>query len=184
MPFDLIPEPAVAYLFLVRPMRILARALLLFAIPALASCERTKTLRCRPLNCELDVPASWNVASDEGYRIIAIGDGVGVMLGSLQHNLGNPSATLKTAKEMATKGDPNAKITEPTPIRIDGRNWLQFTVTTGSGADALEFLTYTYSGPEGTFVVNGSATPDQFEAKRALLTRYMNTFRFPKKVTP
>jgi hypothetical protein len=159
------------------------RALVLFSTVAAASCERTQTLRCSPLKCELDVPASWNIARNEGYRIVAGGDGVGVMLASLQQNFGSPAATVPEARRMATKGDPNAKFTEPAPITIDGHKWLQFTVTTGTGADALEFLTYTYSGPEGTFVVVGSTAPDQFEAKRALLTRYMNTFRFPKKVT-
>ncbi len=125
----------------------------------MASCERTQTLRCRPLKCELDVPVSWHVVSDKGYRIVAGGDGAGVMLGSLQQNFGSPSATLSEAKRMASKGDPNARISEPTPIAIDGHKWLQFTVTTGSGADATEFLTYTYSGPEGTFVVIGTASP-------------------------
>ena len=166
-------------------MRIFARrAFVLFAMVAAASCERTQTLRCSPLKCELDVPASWNIARNEGYRIVAFGDGVGVTLVSLQQNLGSPSATVNEARKFATKGDPNAKFTEPTPVTIDGHKWLQFTVTTGSGADALEFLTYTYSGAEGTFVVIGTSSPDQFEAKRGLLTHYANTFRFPKKMTP
>ncbi|MBA2433835.1 MAG: hypothetical protein H0V54_01895 [Chthoniobacterales bacterium] len=163
-------------------MRILPRVLLLLMIPSLTFCEPLKTLRGRPLNCELDIPASWKIATDEGYKIIATGDGLGIQLGSLQQNLGDPSATLQTAKQMAAKGDPNAQIGEPTPITIDGRKWLQFTVMTGSGTDALKYLTYTYSGSEGTYVIEGCAMANQFEAKRALLARYMNTFRFPKKV--
>jgi len=165
-------------------MRKLVPALLLYATAAMASCERTQTLRCQPLKCELDVPASWKVVSDEGYRIVAGGDGVGVMLGSLEQNFGSPSATLSEARRMASKGDLNAKIGEAIPIAIDSHNWLQFTVRTGSGADAMDFLTYTYSGPEGTFVIIGSARSARFEAKRVLLTHYMNTFRFPKEGKP
>jgi hypothetical protein len=164
-------------------MRISLCVVLLFATAAVAD-EATTTLRGKPLACELDVPASWDVVSDEGYRILALGDGAGLMLGSKQQNLGDPSATLKEAREMATKEDSNAKVSDPTPITIDGHKWLQFTATTGRGADAMTFLTYTYSGPEGTFVVTGYTSADQFEAKRALLTHYMGTFRFPKKVAP
>ena len=169
-------------LCLVRPMRVLTFIFLpMLIITCAAADDTTQTLRGKPLACELDVPASWEVASNEGYRILALGDGAGLMLGSLQQNLGDPSATLKEAKGMATKDDPNAKFTEPVSITIDGRKWLQFMTTTNGVGGAMTFLTYTYSGPEGTFVVIGYTTSDQFETKRALLTRYMSTFRFPKK---
>jgi hypothetical protein len=164
-------------------MRILACAFLFFVTVALAvSGEATQTLRGKPLACELDVPASWKVVSNEGYRILALGDGAGLMLGSKQQNLGDPSATMKEAKEMAIKDDPHAKMTQPVPITIDGRKWLQFTTTTTGDGGSMTFLTYTYSGSEGTFVVIGYTSTDQFETKRPLLTHYMNTFRFPKKV--
>jgi hypothetical protein len=166
-------------------MRTLTSGFLSFVITALAaSDEATQTLRGKPLACELDVPASWEVVSNEGYRILALGDGAGLMLGSKQENLGDPFATLKVAKEMATKDDPNAKITDPVPITIDGHKWLQFITTTTGEGGAMTFLTYTYSGPEGTFSVIGYTSTDQFEMKRAFLTHYMNTFRFPKKETP
>lgn len=174
---------AVAHLVYVdRPMRVLRFIFLpMLTITLAAAGDATQTLRGKPLACELDVPASWEVASNEGYRILALGDGAGLMLGSLQQNLGDPSATLKEAKGMATKDDPDAKFTEPVSITIDGRKWLQFMTTTNGVGGAMTFLTYTYSGPEGTFVVIGYTTSDQFETKRALLTRYMSTFRFPKK---
>jgi hypothetical protein len=163
-------------------MRATTCGFLSMLIAALAAAgDTSQTLRGNPLACELDVPASWEVVSNEGYRILALGDGAGLMLGSLQQNLGDPSATLKEAKRMATKDDPNAKVTEPVSITIDGHKWLQFMTTTTGEGGAMTFLTYTYSGPEGTFVVIGYTTSDQFEAKRALLTHYMGTFRFPKK---
>jgi hypothetical protein len=86
-----------------------------------AAVDASQTLRGKPLACELDVPASWEVVSNEGFRILAIGDGAGLMLGSLPQNLGDPSVTLDEAKRMATKDDPDAKISEPTSITIDGR---------------------------------------------------------------
>jgi hypothetical protein len=166
-------------------MRVSTFTLLLFATSAcVASDEATRTLRGKPLGCELEVPAAWEVVSDEGYRILALGEGAGLMLGSKQENLGNPSATLKEARAMAAKDDPNAKMTEPSPITIDGHKWLQFTTTTTSEGETMKFLTYTYSGPEGTFVVIGYTSADQFEAKKPLLTHYMNTFRFPKTSGP
>jgi hypothetical protein len=151
-------------------------------IAALAgSDEATRTLRGKPLACELDVPATRDVVSDKGHHILAIGDGAGLTVDSKQENLLDPSAVLKEAKEMAAKQDPNAKMTEAVPITIDGHKWLQFTTITTLEGNALTVLKYTYSGPEGTFVVTGWTSADQFETKRALLTHYMNTFRFPKE---
>jgi hypothetical protein len=102
------------------------------------------------------------------------------MLAAIEDDLGDPSAAVKVGREMATKQDSNAKVTEPTPITVDGRKWLQFTTTSTLEGDTLTFLVYSYSGSEGTFVVIGYTAADQFEGKRALLTHYMNTFRFPK----
>ena len=89
------------------------------------------------------------MVSDEGYRIVAVGDGAGLMLAGHEDNLGDPSAAVKVGREMATKQDPNAKITEATPITIDGRKWLQFTTTSTHEGDTLTFLVYCYSGSEG-----------------------------------
>ena len=162
-------------------MRTHALPLLLFATATVAAPNDTaQTMRGRPVPCELDVPASWKIVSDEGYRVLAIGDGAGLMLGLNQQNLGDPSAAVKVGRDIATKQDPNAKVTEPTPITIDGHKWLQFTTTSTGEGGAMTFLVYSYSGPEGTFVVIGYTAADQFESKRALLTHYMNTFRFPK----
>ncbi len=166
-------------------MRLHVLSFLLFAATTVAAPNDTvQTMRGRPIPCELDVPAWWKIVSDEGYRILAIGDGAGLMLGLNPQNLGDPSAAVKVGKNMATKQDPNAKVSEPTPITIDGHKWLQFTITsTGEGA-TMTFLVYSYSGPEGTFVVIGYTAAEQFESKRDLLTHYMNTFRFPKVTSP
>jgi hypothetical protein len=160
-------------------------SLLLFASVAIAwSDEPTQTLRGKPIACELDVPASWSVTSDKGgARITAIGDGAGLSLGVIRENLGDPSAAVKVGRDMATKQDPNATVTEPVPITVDGHKWLQFTNNSpGLDSEPTTFLVYSYSGTEGTFVVIGFAPTDLFESKKALLTRYMNTFRFPKSV--
>jgi hypothetical protein len=158
---------------------------LLFASVAIAwSDEPTQTLRGKPVACELDVPASWRVISDkDGARITAIGDEAGLMLGVIPENLGDPSAAVKVGRDMATKQDPNATVTEPAPITIDGHKWLQFTNNSpGQDGDETTFLVYSYSGAEGTFVVIGFAPTNLFQSKKALLTRYMNTFRFQKSV--
>jgi hypothetical protein len=166
-------------------MRTHIASLLLFASVATSwSDQPTQTLRGKPVACELDVPASWRVISDKGgARITAVGDGAGLMLGVTPENLGDPSAAVKVGRDMATKQDPNAKITEPVPITVDGHKWLQFTNSSpGPDGDATTFLVYSYSGAEGTFVVIGFALTDLFQTKKSLLTRYMNTFRFPKSI--
>src|SRR4051794_3463061 len=73
---------AVAHLVLVRPMRLHPLVFLLFAaVTAAASNDTVQTMRGRPIPCELDVPGSWKIVSDEGYRVLALGDGAGLMLG-------------------------------------------------------------------------------------------------------
>jgi hypothetical protein len=147
---------------------------LLFATAAAvaASDEAIKTLRGKPFAFELDIPASWEVVSDQGRQITAIGDGVTLMVGIRQKS----DDSSKKAKD-----DPNARLSEPTSITIDGRKWFEFTTILGDGPDALKSLVATYSGPEGSFMISGDTRVDQFEAKRALLVHCMGTFRFPKK---
>jgi hypothetical protein len=160
-------------------------SLLLFASVTIASSdEPTQTLRGTLLACELDVPASWRVIADQGgARITAIGNGAGLMLGVTAENLGDPSAAVKVGRDMATKQDQNATLTEPVPITVAGHKWLQFTNNSpGLDGDSTTFLVYSYSGAEGTFIVIGFAPTDLFESKKALLTRFMSTFRFPKPV--
>jgi hypothetical protein len=165
-------------------MRLHALSLLLFAATTSAAPNDTvQTKRGRPIPCERDAPASWKIVSNEDYRILAIGDGAGLMLGLNPQNLGDPSAAVKVGKDMATKQNPNARVTEPTPITIDGHKWLQFITTSTGEGGVMTFLVYSYSGAEGTFVVIGYTAADQFESKRALLTHYMNTFRFPKAIS-
>src|SRR5439155_13731196 len=141
----------VAYLFLVRPMRVGIASFVFVATAVAETPDAVQTLRGRPLPCELDAPASWKVVSDEGYRIVAVGDGAGLMLAAIEDDLGDPSAAVKVGREMATKQDSNAKVTEPTPITVGGRKWLQFTTTSTHQGDTLTFLVYSYSCSEGTF---------------------------------
>jgi len=74
------------------------------------------------------------------------------MLGVTAEDLGDPAAAVKVGRDMATKQDPNATVTEPVPITVAGHKWLQFINNSpGLEGDPTTFLLYSYSGIEGTF---------------------------------
>ena len=75
---------------------------------------------------------------------------------------------------------PGAVCSEPRPVTIAGRDWLEFTVTATVGTQPTTFLNYTYAGRIGTFTIIGQVPTADLEVKRDVLTRYMKTFRFPK----
>jgi hypothetical protein len=147
-------------------------------LPAVAEDASLQTLRGTLVPCEIDVPSTWRVRTNEG-TIAAIGDGMQILVHSDQH-VGDSHAAAKAACDGARALMPDAEWTEARAIKVAGAEWLEYTITGTLEKQAMTFLNYTHSGRAGTFTIIAQAIADEFPKKRDTLVRYMNTFRFPK----
>jgi hypothetical protein len=146
--------------------------------PAIAADTPLQTLRGVVVPGEVDVPSSWTVKRNASV-IAAQGDGMQILLSS-DTSSGDSAAAAKVACDGARELMPGATCTAARPIRLAGREWLEFTVTATVEKTAMTFLNFTYSGPEGTFTIIGQVRTEELGQKRDALGRYMRTFRFPQ----
>jgi hypothetical protein len=130
--------------------------------------------------CEIDVPATWKIVGTNASVVAVRGDGMRIMLSSDPHEAGDTLVAAKIACDGARELMPGAVCSDPQPVRIAGRDWLEFTVTAMVGTQPTTFLNYTFAGRVGTFTIIGQVPTADLEAKRDVLMRYMKTFRFPK----
>ena len=139
-----------------------------------------QTVRGTLVPAEIDVPATWHVAGTNGGVIAVRGDGMQIMLSSNPQEVGGTSAAAKIACDGARQIMPDAVCTEPRPVTIAGRDWLEYVVTGTVEKQAMTFLNYTYAGRIGTFTIIGQVRTVDFPEKQDALSRYMKSFRFPK----
>lgn len=156
----------------------------LFLIVVCAACTAedgaVQTIHGTRVACEVDVPATWTVVGTNASVIAARGDGMQIMLSSDTREVGGTSAAAKIACDGARELMPGAVCSALRAVTIAGRDWLEFTVTATVGTQPTTFLNYTYAGRIGTFTIIGQVPTADLEQKRGLLTRYMQSFRFPK----
>jgi hypothetical protein len=68
---------------------------------------------------------------------------------------------------------------QPQPVELDGRTWLEFVVKCRMEGIPVGYEFYVYSGSEGTFQIVGWTTQNLFERDAERLRSVMQTFRFP-----
>ena len=155
----------------------IVRGVLAISVSSAVAAEApVQTLRGTRVPCEIDVPSSWRVRSNEN-AVAAIGDDMQILLSS-GPQVGDSQAAAKVACDGARQLMPDAKWTEFQPIKLAGHDWLEFTITGTLENRAMTFLNYTYSGPAGTVTIIGQVMTERLAEKREDLVRYMNTFRF------
>jgi hypothetical protein len=150
------------------------------AVPA----QKPTTLRGRTLLYSLTLPAGWTAkpgsGRNSGYDMIASSGGAYVGIVAQDGTWGTTETVADFALKRKKNIMPDAQISDPTSVSIDGHQWLQFRSTGHNESIPISQLMFTYAGPEGTFQMCGWTTQNAFEAALPSLRRVMESFRFPE----
>ena len=92
---------------------------------------------------------------------------------------GNADNLAKAARQRIKEVGSDVEMSEPEPLRIDGHDWLQFTVKCKVKMIPFHYQYYTYSGKEGSFQIIGWTAQGAGDREAAKLREPMLTFRFP-----
>ena len=157
--------------------------ILLFAV-AMNFDQRPMTVRGRAIDYSLKLPFGWaakpGAGRNVGYDIIASSGDVHVGVVAENGTWGTSEAIAERAIKRQKTIMPDAQCSDPKPITIDGRKWLEFLSSGHNEAVSISMLAFVYSGPEGTFQVCGWTVQSAFDRSLPSIRRVMESFRFPE----
>ena len=152
-------------------------------IPATSSPKTAPThlIRGRDIDYSLSVPVRWTTKmgvqafdSLNNYKSLYVG------VIAEESNLGSPEIIAKISRNKIKEVGTDISWTEPAPLILDGRSWLQYTVDCKFEKIPLSYQFYVYAGREGTFQVVGWTTQDLFRRDASFMREVMATFHFPE----
>jgi hypothetical protein len=153
------------------PTRVLARA------------PVSQTVRGRDLGYTLQLPAGWTTKKGteglEVYDTLCVCKSMYVGVIAEEAQAGTPEKVASLARERLKKVATDIYWSQPQPIVLEDRNWLDFVVRCRVEETPVGFEFYVYSGPEGTFQIIGWTSQNLFDRDADLLRTVMQTFRFP-----
>ena len=139
---------------------------------------QTITGKVRPYT--IQAPAGWTIKRSQGvYDLVANNGGNFVSVIVEEVDLGSAANITQAARERIKEVASDVELSEPEPIQIDGREWLQFTVKCKVKLIPFGYQYYTYSGKEGSFQLIGWTFQNLWDRQSATLRESMLSFRFP-----
>jgi hypothetical protein len=139
-----------------------------------------KSIQGLNLHYMIEAPPGWIVRRQVQDFDLMMNRG-SVYLGVIaeEANVGSSEAIAEIARARIQENGANIEWTDPEPLVLDGRNWLQFTVNCTVKKIPLSYRFYTYAGEEGTFQIIGWTAQSLAEKYRGEMMKAMQTFRFP-----
>lgn len=157
--------------------------ILLFAV-ATTSTQSPTTVRGRAVNYSLELPTGWTAKPGAGRNV---GYDLVTSSGDVHVGVVAENGTWGTSEAIAERGIkrqkaimPDAQCSDPKPITIDGRKWLEFLSAGHNERIPISMLVFVYSGPEGTFQICGWGVQTAFDRSLPSIRRVMQSFRFPE----
>ncbi|HLP76550.1 MAG TPA: hypothetical protein VK327_06465 [Candidatus Paceibacterota bacterium] len=136
----------------------------------------------RDVAYSIEVPASWILKrQSESFDLVAHERSLYVGVIAEEIKMDGPQDLAEMARDHIKEAATEVEWTDPTPITIDEREWLQFTVSCRIQKVPLAYQYFVYAGPEGTFQVIGWTAKDLFDRDVSRLQDVMKTFRLPAK---
>jgi hypothetical protein len=141
----------------------------------------SQTIRGQEIAYSIKIPADWNIQRrHEAFDLLAHHRSLYIGVIAEEANLGNPQAIADIARERIGRIGAEIQWTDSTPVELDGRSWLRFTVNCKVQMIPLSYQFYVYAGAEGTFQII-SWTMQTFAGRDTpQMNEVSQTFRFPK----
>ncbi len=129
----------------------------------------------------LQVSPGWTVKRSQGvYDVLAAHGSSFVSVIAEPADLGGSSQIAEAARSRIKELGSDVVMSEPQPISIDGRDWLQFTVKCKVKLMPFAYQFYVYSGKEGSFQLIGWTFQNLWDREAAKIQESLLTFHFPK----
>ena len=139
-----------------------------------------QTITGKVLPFTIQIPVDWTIKRSQGvYDLVANNGGNFVSVIVEEVDLGSAANITQAARERIKEVASDVELSEPEPIQIDGREWLQFTVKCKVKLIPFAYQYYTYSGKEGSFQLIGWTFQNLWERQSATIRESMLSFRFP-----
>jgi hypothetical protein len=143
--------------------------------------KATQLVRGRDMAYSLRIPTTWTIKpAVQAFDTLSSYKSLYIGVIAEEANLGSPEAIAGIARDKISEIGTDITWTEPAPLVLDGRSWLQFTVECKINKIPLSYQFYVYAGKEGTFQVVGWTTQDLFRRDSSLLRQVMQQFHFPE----
>lgn len=157
--------------------------ILLFAV-ATTHNQSPTTTRGRGVDYSLQLPTGWTAkpgaGRNIGYDLVASSGDVHVGVVAENGTWGTTEAIADRVIKRQKTIMPDAQCSDPKPITVDGRKWLEFLNTGHNEGVPISTLAFVYSGPEGTFQICGWTVQSAFDRSLPSIRRVMESFRFPE----
>jgi len=141
----------------------------------------SQIIRGHDLAYSITLPPNWRFERrSDDYDVLASFKSLYVGVIAEEAQLGTPETIANIARQKLKESATELKWSEPAPLMLDGRRWMQFVVTAHVETIPAAFQFYVYSGPEGTFQVIGYTSQNLFTRDAPLMRDVMKSFRFPK----
>jgi len=132
------------------------------------------------LKYQLTVPDDWMVKRKVGIIDLEVSHHalyVGVV--AEEGSVGTPAAALKAVQSNLRSKATELQMGEASPIKIDGRDWLQFIARCKIDGYPIVYHYFVYAGAEGSYHILGWTMQNLYEREAAQINDVATTFRFP-----
>lgn len=138
-------------------------------------------MRGHTLPYSIVVPDGWSVAGSPpgSFDLLARRDQLCLAVLAEEGSMGSPEASVAAARLRLEKSATDLSFGQPSKVRIDGHDWLEFTARCLLGKLHFAFLYSVYTGAEGSFQVVSWTTPEAFDQSLVTMRSLAQGFRFP-----
>ena len=157
-----------------------ASSILPAASPGPAAALPPRVLVGDGLKYKLTVPDDWMVKRRVGVIDLEVSHHamyVGVV--AEEASLGTPQTALKVAQTNLRNKATELQISQASPVKIDGRDWLQFTASCKVDGIPFVYHYFVYAGAEGSYQILGWSMQNLYEREAAQINDVATTFQFP-----
>ncbi len=129
---------------------------------------------------KLTVPGDWSVERKAGaFDVETSHRGAYVGIVAEEGSLGTPQVALKIVQDNLRQKATGLQMGQAYAVRIDGRDWLQFTAKCQMKDVPLAYHYFVYAGPEGSFRIVGWTLQNVYDRYADQIRDVAMTFQFP-----
>jgi len=148
---------------------------------SLLSSPATQIVRGGDIAYSIRVPVAWTTKRDvEDFDTLSSHKSAVVGIIAEEADLGSPDVIADVARKSIAKHGTDIQWSDPVPLTLDGREWLQFRVDCKVESVPLSYRYFVYAGHEGTFQVIGWTFQNLFERDASKIREVMESFHFPE----
>jgi hypothetical protein len=143
----------------------------------------SQTIQGRNILYSIKIPSDWTVQRQKkDFDILANHKTTFIGVIAEEADMGSSENISDLAHKHLENVAENIQWSEPTPVVVDGRNWLRFSVTCRVQKIPFFYQYYVYSGTEGTFQIIMWTFQNLADKNTAQMDAVAQSFTFPKKL--